>query len=91
LHLGLVGAEVGPGTARPAPPTTGCSGWRQEGLVYHRTVPPDEAGVLPDLAAGTSFALGCERLRSHDAENAARRAAQLLANWTASGLLASIS
>jgi Putative DNA-binding domain len=63
--------------------------WRQDGLVYHRMPPSDESALLPCLVSGTSFASVCDRLDAGGApEHAASRAAELLATWTAAGLLA---
>lgn len=62
--------------------------WRQDGLVYHRVPSPDEAALLAGVASGTTFAWVCERLAAGDSsDDAARRAADLLATWTGSGLL----
>lgn len=58
----------------------------------HQLLPPDEAMALRLLLSGRSFGEICERLlTAGDMEEAAARAAALLAGWVDRGLLASFA
>lgn len=62
--------------------------WRHELVVRWRSVAPDEAWALTAAAAGESFAALCEGLCSwHAAEAVPGRAAGLLQQWLADGLV----
>lgn len=62
--------------------------WRQDLQSYFRSLEDDEAMVLALAQEGAPFALWCERLAlSRTEEGAAGRAAAILAQWFASGMI----
>ncbi|HVV51327.1 MAG TPA: DNA-binding domain-containing protein [Polyangia bacterium] len=62
--------------------------WRQETMVYHRTVEPFEREALELAAAGTRFGLVCDALLTLLDEPAAlARASGMLTTWLADGLV----
>lgn len=81
------------GASAPAPErlpaATCCLVWRREERVYFRTLPGDEAALLKALRSGRSFAAACGAMaRAGTAQDAGRRAAELLSTWLADTLLA---
>ena len=74
-----------------APGETPILVWRQELVVYHRALSPDEATALTLIEEGASFGLLCERLiDGRTEEDAARLAFELLARWVSDGLIETI-
>jgi hypothetical protein len=78
----------------PAPAARRESGawliWRSALSVRYRPLPPDHAAALECMRAGGTFAAQCATLEEfHPA--AAARAAELLAEWLALGLLAEVA
>lgn len=72
----------------PAEPT-GLRIWRRDERVRYRAIGQLEYEALGAAIAGEPFAAICERVaRSVGAADAAPRAAELLARWTADGLFA---
>ena len=70
------------------PAATCCLVWRREERVYFRTLPGDEAALLKALRSGRSFAAACGAMaRAGTAQDAGRRAAELLSTWLADALL----
>jgi hypothetical protein len=63
--------------------------WRQDTSVYHRRPDTLEAGLLDQLAAGTSFGAVCEQLADRSPDPA-QVAFTLLARWAGDGLLVRI-
>ncbi|MCA8927303.1 MAG: putative DNA-binding domain-containing protein [Alphaproteobacteria bacterium] len=62
--------------------------WRDEATVRYRALEADEAAALDAVAAGRSFAEVCETLAQRvGAEAAGARAATLLAQWLAAGVI----
>ena len=64
--------------------------WRQDLTVFNRVLGPDETACLPLLRDGATFAAICEQVLegAPDAETAARRAFEHLAQWLTDELLA---
>jgi hypothetical protein len=71
--------ETGQPPPDPAPATRTVLVWRRDVTVVHRTLEPDEATLIADLAAGTTFAAACDRLADHPSP--AERALALLLRW----------
>jgi hypothetical protein len=62
--------------------------WRRDLAVVHRTLEPDEAGALRDVASGATFTRVCDRLAG--AADPGARAVELLLRWIDAELLSAI-
>jgi hypothetical protein len=71
--------EAGRPAPAPAPAARSVLVWRRDVTVVHRRLEPDEAGLIAELAAGTTFGAACDRLADHPAP--AERALALLVRW----------
>jgi hypothetical protein len=78
--------EQGAPPPAPAAATRTVLVWRRDVTVVHRTLDPDEAGLVAALAAGTTFADACDGLADHPAP--AERALELLLRWVDAAILA---
>ena len=62
--------------------------WRQDLQAYFRSLDTDEADILILARTGANFATWCEALAAyHEPDQAAGRAAGILAQWFASGMI----
>ena len=65
--------------------------WRYDLRVLHRDVAADECAALRSVVRGEPFAAMCEAVAEHVPDSAAERAASLLQQWLADGLVTGFS
>ena len=78
-----------PNRCRAEPPheATWLRVWRQDLRVFHRPIEPAEVACAAAIAGGEPLALVCEHIAAVVPDGAAERAADMLGQWMAEGVL----